>query len=102
MIDGLDPNDLAQCLRVLALAEQLPPEHPDAVAVRRATARIFKAVKKVGTTDPDKVIAGIIGIKVPNLTGGVSDMLPNHHITKPVLTGETGTHGQLHVVSDTP
>jgi NAD(P)-dependent dehydrogenase (short-subunit alcohol dehydrogenase family) len=43
---GIDPDDLAQCLRVLALAEALPPEHPDAVAVRRATGRIFKAVKK--------------------------------------------------------
>jgi NAD(P)-dependent dehydrogenase (short-subunit alcohol dehydrogenase family) len=43
---GIDPDELAQCLRVLALAETLPPEHPDAVAVRRATGRIFKAVKK--------------------------------------------------------
>ncbi|MDT4917796.1 MAG: hypothetical protein QOH89_2496 [Pseudonocardiales bacterium] len=46
MTDGLDPDELAACLRVLALAEQLPPEHPDAVAVRRATGRIYKAVKK--------------------------------------------------------
>jgi NAD(P)-dependent dehydrogenase (short-subunit alcohol dehydrogenase family) len=43
---GIDPDELARCLRVLALAEQLPPEHPDAVAVRQATGRIFKAVKK--------------------------------------------------------
>ena len=27
------------------MAESLPPEHPDAVAVRRATAKIFKSVK---------------------------------------------------------
>src|ERR1700744_1219637 len=31
---------------VLADVESLPPEHPDAVAVRRATPRMFKAVKK--------------------------------------------------------
>jgi urea transport system substrate-binding protein len=31
-----------------------------------------KAVEKAGTTDPDKVIDAIIGIEVPNLTGGVS------------------------------
>src|SRR6476620_6585711 len=31
---------------VLADIESLPPEHPDAVAVRRATAGIFKSVKK--------------------------------------------------------
>ena len=42
---GLDPAELATCLRVIAQAESLPPEHPDAVAVRRATARIFKSVK---------------------------------------------------------
>ena len=46
MSAGIDPDDLAQCLRVLAQAEALPPEHPDAIAVRRATGRIFKAVKK--------------------------------------------------------
>ncbi|HEX3335459.1 MAG TPA: SDR family NAD(P)-dependent oxidoreductase [Jatrophihabitans sp.] len=44
-MNGIDPDDLAHCLRVLALAEALPPEHPDAVAVRRATGRMFKAVK---------------------------------------------------------
>ncbi|PZS13443.1 MAG: short-chain dehydrogenase [Pseudonocardiales bacterium] len=43
---GLDPAELALCLRVLALAEELPPEHPDAVAIRRATGRIFKMVKQ--------------------------------------------------------
>jgi len=42
---GIDPDDLARCLQVIAQAESLPPEHPDAVAVRRATARIFKSVK---------------------------------------------------------
>src|SRR6266704_2747837 len=44
-----------------------------------------EAVKKAGTTDPDKVIDALPGIKAPNLTGGISEMLPNHHITKPVL-----------------
>ncbi|HEX8120675.1 MAG TPA: SDR family NAD(P)-dependent oxidoreductase [Solirubrobacteraceae bacterium] len=43
---GIDPDRLAEALRVLAEAERLPPEHPDAVAVRRATGRLFKAVKE--------------------------------------------------------
>ena len=47
-----------------------------------------EAVKKAGTTDPDKVIDAIVGVEVPNLTGGISAMMPNHHITKPVLIGE--------------
>ncbi|HEY1181704.1 MAG TPA: transporter substrate-binding protein, partial [Rhodocyclaceae bacterium] len=34
-----------------------------------------------------------------NLTGGMSEMLPNHHITKPVLIGEIQSDGQFNVVS---
>ena len=45
MTDGIDPRRLALCLEVLAEAEALPVEHPDAVAVRRATAGLFKTVK---------------------------------------------------------
>ena len=60
-----------------------------------------KAVEKAGTTDPDKVIDAIIGVEVPNLTGGMSKMLPNHHITKPVLIGEILENGQFDVVSKT-
>ena len=57
-----------------------------------------KAVEKAGTVDPDKVIDALPGIKVPNLSGGVSEMLPNHHITKPVLIGEVQSDGQFNVV----
>jgi NAD(P)-dependent dehydrogenase (short-subunit alcohol dehydrogenase family) len=42
---GIDPDRLALCLDVIAEAEALPVEHPDAVAVRRATAGLFKTVK---------------------------------------------------------
>src|SRR6202521_1500140 len=57
-----------------------------------------EAVKKAGTTDPDKVIDSVVGVKVPNLTGGTSEMLPNHHITKPVFIGEIKADGQFDVV----
>ncbi len=60
-----------------------------------------KAVEKAGTTDPDKVIDAMIGIKVPNLTGGTSEMLKNHHITKPVLIGEIQDNGQFLTISKT-
>ncbi len=58
----------------------------------------IKAVEKAGTTDPDKVIDALVGIEAPNLTGGMSKMLPNHHITKPVLIGEILEDGQFDVV----
>ncbi|HZE46470.1 MAG TPA: urea ABC transporter substrate-binding protein [Xanthobacteraceae bacterium] len=60
------------------------------------------AVQKAGTTDTDKVIAALPGTKAPNLTGGVSEMLPNHHISKPVFIGEIKGDGQFNVVWKTP
>ena len=60
-----------------------------------------KAVEKAKSTDPDKVIAALPGITAPNLTGGTSTVLPNHHITKPVFIGEIQGNGQFDVVSKT-
>jgi urea transport system substrate-binding protein len=60
-----------------------------------------KAVEKAKSFDPDKVIDALPGIEAPNLTGGVSKMLPNHHITKPVLIGEIRADGQFDVVWQT-
>jgi urea transport system substrate-binding protein len=57
-----------------------------------------KAVEKAGTVDPDKVIDALPGTEAPNLTGGISKMLPNHHITKPVFIGEIKADGQFDVV----
>ena len=61
----------------------------------------IKALEKAGTTDPDKVIDALIGVSVPNLTGGYSSMMPNHHITKPVLIGEIQGDGQINTVWQT-
>ena len=60
-----------------------------------------KAVEKAGTTDSQTVQDAIIGVSVPNLTGGLSAMMPNHHISKPVLIGEIQDDGQFEVVSST-
>ena len=61
-----------------------------------------KAVEKAGTTDSDAVIDSIVGVSVPNLTGGFSSMMPNHHITKPVYIGEIQADGQFETVWQTP
>jgi urea transport system substrate-binding protein len=60
-----------------------------------------KAVEKAGTTDVDKVSDAIIGIEVPNMTGGTAKMLPNHHLTKRVLIGEIQADGQFETVWQT-
>ena len=61
-----------------------------------------EAVEKAGTTDVDAVIESIVGVAVPNLSGGLSAMMPNHHITKPVLIGEIQEDGQFDIVWETP
>ncbi len=61
-----------------------------------------KGVEKAQTTDHDKVIDAMIGVSVPNLSGGYSTLMPNHHITKPVLIGEIQDDGQFNIVSQTP
>lgn len=60
-----------------------------------------KAVEKAGTTDVDAVSKAIIGLEVPNLTGGTAKMLKNHHLTKPVLIGEIQEDGQFETVFST-
>ncbi len=60
-----------------------------------------KAVEKAGTTDSSAVQDAIIGVTTPNLSGGVSAMMPNHHITKPVLIGEIQSDGQFDIVWST-
>ena len=59
------------------------------------------AAEKAGTVDVDKVSEAIIGLEVPNLTGGTAKMLPNHHLTKPVLIGEVREDGQFDIVWQT-
>jgi NAD(P)-dependent dehydrogenase (short-subunit alcohol dehydrogenase family) len=44
-VTAIDPQQLSTCLKVLSEIEALPPDHPDAVAVRRATASLWKSVK---------------------------------------------------------
>jgi urea transport system substrate-binding protein len=60
-----------------------------------------QAVEKAGTTAVDDVRTAMYGLEVPNLTGGIAKMLPNHHLTKPVLIGEIRADGQFDIISQT-
>ena len=53
---GLDPDDLARVFRVLAQLDELPIDHPDAVAVRHATAGLYKTVKKRRRSERRQVV----------------------------------------------
>ncbi|MHA6326355.1 urea ABC transporter substrate-binding protein [Roseivivax sp. CAU 1753] len=59
------------------------------------------AATEAGTTDVDAVRAAMYGQEFPNLTGGTAVMLPNHHLSKPVLIGEIQDDGQFDIISQT-
>ena len=55
---------------MLAAADDLPPEHPDAVAIRRATARIYKGVKESRRSQRrEKVLANDRAVTALTATG---------------------------------
>ena len=59
------------------------------------------AVEAAGTTDVDAVRSAMYYQTFPNLTGGTAVMLPNHHLSKPVLIGEITEDGQFDIITQT-
>lgn len=67
---GIEPDRLALCLSVLAEVEALPPEHPDAVRVRRATAAIYKSAKEQRRRERrDAILAADAAVTAATATG---------------------------------
>lgn len=62
----------------------------------------LKAVTKAQAIDADSVIDAMIGVSAPNLSGDYAALMPNHHLTKPVLIGEIEPSGQFNIVWRTP
>ena len=60
-----------------------------------------QAVTDAGTPEVDKVRTAMYGQTFQNLTGGIAEMLPNHHLSKPVLIGEIQADGQFDIISQT-
>ncbi len=61
-----------------------------------------QAVQKAGSTKVDDVRAAVIGQKVAAPSGYIEEMLPNHHLSKPVMIGEVQANGQFNIVYKTP
>ncbi|KAE9625100.1 urea ABC transporter substrate-binding protein [Sedimentitalea sp. CY04] len=59
------------------------------------------AATAADTTDVDAVRTAMYGQEFGNLTGGTAVMLPNHHLSKPVLIGEIQDDGQFDIISQT-
>ena len=92
---GIDPADLATCLRVLSAVTDLAPEHPDAVSVRRATAHIFKSVKRRRRTDRRaEVLAAdtaVIHATATGAPGRIDDETEGIPLASPTTGATAGT-----------
>jgi urea transport system substrate-binding protein len=61
-----------------------------------------QAVTQARTTAVDAVRPAVIGQKFAAPAGYTEEMLPNHHLSKPVMIGEIQADGQFNVVWKTP
>ncbi len=61
-----------------------------------------QAVTAARTTAVDAVRTAVIGQKFAAPAGTTEEMLPNHHLTKPVMIGEIQADGQFNIVYKTP
>ena len=93
---GIDPTDLAVTLRVLEGMAGLDESHPDFVAVRRATAAMFKAVKKVRRREIRDAIAQADREVVAATATGAPDRIDDETRGIPISTATTApTAGTL-------
>jgi NAD(P)-dependent dehydrogenase (short-subunit alcohol dehydrogenase family) len=87
---AIDPLELATALRVIRQSESLPPEHPDAVAVRRATARIFKNVKNARRAERRDAISSADKAVVAATATGSAQRIDDETEGIPLVSGTQG------------
>src|SRR5687767_6810984 len=93
---ALDPAELQRCLEVLRQAEQLPEDHPDAVTLRRATARLFKAVKKQRRLDRRAAVSAADAAVVAATATGSPSRIDDETAGLPLVSNAKGaTAGSL-------
>ncbi|MEO8816326.1 MAG: SDR family NAD(P)-dependent oxidoreductase [Mycobacterium sp.] len=87
---AIDPEKLATCLQVLAEIDSLPPEHPDAVAVRRATAGVFKKVKKARRDARRDAVAAADDAVIAATATGAPGRIDDETQGIPLVSGTVG------------
>jgi NAD(P)-dependent dehydrogenase (short-subunit alcohol dehydrogenase family) len=94
-VTAIDPEKLSTCLQVLSEVESLPPDHPDAVAVRRATAGVFKSVKRARRhAKRDEVAAAdraIVAATATGAPGRIDDETQGLPLVSSVVGATAGT-----------
>lgn len=93
---GIDPDDLATTLRVLGSMAGVDETHPDYIAVRRATAAMFKAVKKERRREIREAIAAADRAVVAATATGAPDRIDDETRGIPISSSTTApTAGTL-------
>ena len=87
--DGIDPERLAVTLAVLAELHEIDPKHPDYIAVRRATAHMFKAAKKSRRDEKRAQIAEADRAVVAATATGAADRIDDETRGIPLSTSTT-------------
>ena len=87
--DGIDPERLQVALAVLAELHQLDDQHPDFIAVRRATARMFKSVKKARRAEKRDEIAEADRAVVAATATGAPDRIDDETRGIPLAASST-------------
>ena len=94
--DGIDPVELAITLKVLAGMAEMSEQHPDYVAVRRATAKMFKAVKKERRRELRDAVADADRSVIAATATGAPDRIDDETRGIPISTATTApTAGTL-------
>jgi NAD(P)-dependent dehydrogenase (short-subunit alcohol dehydrogenase family) len=86
---GIDPERLQVTLAVLAELHHLDPKHPDFIAVRRATAHMFKAAKKSRRDEKRQQIAEADRAVVAATATGAADRIDDETRGIPLSTSAT-------------
>jgi NAD(P)-dependent dehydrogenase (short-subunit alcohol dehydrogenase family) len=93
---GIDPDDLSTTLRVLGSMAGVDEKHPDYIAVRRATAAMFKAVKKERRREIREAIASADRAVVAATATGAPDRIDDETRGIPISSSTTApTAGTL-------
>ena len=87
---GVDPDRLRECLAVLAEVGQLPVEHPDAVAVRRATSRMYKVARKQRKADKRAAITAADHAVIAKTATGSPDRIDDETKGIPLVSATPG------------
>jgi NAD(P)-dependent dehydrogenase (short-subunit alcohol dehydrogenase family) len=91
----IDPDDLETTLRVLAELHGVDEDHPDFVAVRRATAKFFKSVKRVRRAELRAAVADADRAVVAATATGAPDRIDDETRGIPLSAAGESTAGTL-------